>query len=176
MGALLSGLMGAVCLGFAKTRLWKHNKAYSLDEAVADAAAPINPVEIVDELPDEQLDDPDNVTNIVAASLERSMMATRNVVLMRERKAILNKTLAGGLSHTSGDSSSTRELKGSASMEAALYPRRLAFERSRTSFIDTSPTDPSSKFGDLNSAGKHTWLKRLSDGDLMSRVTGGGFA
>jgi Na+/H+ antiporter NhaA len=127
MGALLSGLMGMVCCGFAQSRLWKHHRT-ALGPLGPPAAAELGTTPerkmsvamlhrertsnrrssleyqqwrenvMAAHRPPADVDDVDNVAYIVAASLERQMIAaTRQAVLMRERKAILTGSRASVL-------------------------------------------------------------------------------
>jgi len=113
MGALFSGLMGAVCAAFSRTRLWKHSRVAKgpplppPGDVMLGRESCMSQVEAVRRLSratlshetalkegewdeDDEIDDVDNVAFIVAASLARSMLETRQAALMRERKAILN--------------------------------------------------------------------------------------
>ena len=134
MGALLSGLMGAVCILYAKTPLWPpRRKAMRSAAASASAAA-----EVYDESKhgdegsfnrnsqrfqyDEEAVDVDDVAYIVAAALEKQYTMSRSAILARERKAII----AGRASQRSLDSAERDPAIGSAEREPQAPKGRKA--------------------------------------------------
>jgi len=93
MGALLSGLMGAICILYAKTPLWPQrmkapsaaaSAAAAADESLHGAERSVQKVQF-----DEETEDVDDIAYIVANALEQQYMMSRSAILARERKAIL---------------------------------------------------------------------------------------
>ena len=80
MGALLSGLMGAVCVCWSRTPLWKGGRKHAVVSGQEEEE---------DFGDDPEYEDVDDVAYIVASALERTYAQSRSAVLARERKAIL---------------------------------------------------------------------------------------
>lgn len=82
LGALLSGLIGLACAAFARTPCWSQRFAKGAPKAAAAAAAhggPLPPLGTLQGLPRLRSAhyDYDDVADIVAATLERSLLLTR---------------------------------------------------------------------------------------------------
>ena len=84
MGAILSGLVGIVCVFVSRTPLWN---PLSMDATEPDDPLP-RPSECSASVEEEE-EDVDDVAFIVAAALKKQYLLTKSRVIAHERKAIL---------------------------------------------------------------------------------------
>jgi hypothetical protein len=149
MGALLSGLMGALCLAFAHSPLWRSGRAQSTWPPTTPALSGSDTPEADGD------DDPEDVAYIVASTLEYQI--TRARVFQMERKAILRNTvdqlpspisLSGRRGPGSPSASSRQQAAAYGSFRRSGTPASSSRRSSKRSRASPKDSPPSKTFGD----------------------------